>query len=40
VVVAILAIALIVSVLATSRIRITEVGINQDLPVFVKPETR
>lgn len=37
VVVAILAVALIVSVLATSRIRITEVGTNADLPVFVKP---
>ena len=37
VVVAVLMVALIVSVLATTRVRITEVGTSQDLPVFVKP---
>jgi len=37
VVVAVLMVALIVSVLATTRVRITEVGTNPDLPVFQKP---
>ena len=37
VVVAVLMVALIVSVLATTRVRITEVGTNPDLPVFQRP---